>query len=113
VGKTMLQRNPWLLPDGFEEILPADARRLEQLRSRLLKVFSCWGYELVIPPMIDFLQTLLVGSGHDLDLQTFKLTDQLSGELLGICADMTPQVANPSHGRNQPVRFVKNQSLAV
>ncbi len=89
----MLQRNPWLLPDGFEEILPADAGRLEQLRSRLLKVFSCWGYELVIPPMIDFLQTLLIGSGHDLDLQTFKLTDQLSGELLGIRADMTPQVA--------------------
>ncbi len=89
----MLQRNPWLLPDGFEEILSADAKRLEQLRGRLLKVFSCWGYELVIPPMIDFLQTLLIGSGHDLDLQTFKLTDQLSGELLGIRADMTPQVA--------------------
>ncbi len=89
----MLQRNPWLLPDGFEEILPVDARRLEQLRARLLKVFSCWGYELVIPPMIDFLQTLLIGAGHDLDLQTFKLTDQVSGELLGIRADMTPQVA--------------------
>lgn len=89
----MLQRNPWLLPDGFEEILPDDARMLEQLRSRLLKVFSTWGYELVIPPFIDFLQTLLIGSGHDLDLQTFKLTDQLSGELLGIRADMTPQVA--------------------
>ncbi len=89
----MLQRNPWLLPDGFEEILPVDARRLEQLRGRLLKVFSCWGYEQVIPPMIDFLQTLLIGSGHDLDLQTFKLTDQVSGELLGIRADMTPQVA--------------------
>ena len=89
----MLQRNPWLLPDGFEEILPDDARRLEQLRSRLLKVFASWGYELVIPPFIDYLQTLLTGSGHDLDLQTFKLTDQLSGELLGIRADMTPQIA--------------------
>jgi ATP phosphoribosyltransferase regulatory subunit len=89
----MLQRNPWLLPDGFEEILPDDARRLEQLRSKLLKVFASWGYELVIPPFIDYLQTLLTGSGHDLDLQTFKLTDQLNGEMLGIRADMTPQIA--------------------
>jgi ATP phosphoribosyltransferase regulatory subunit len=89
----MLQRNPWLLPDGFEEILPDDARRLEQLRSKLLKVFASWGYEYVIPPFIDYLQALLTGSGHDLDLQTFKLTDQLSGELLGIRADMTPQIA--------------------
>jgi len=104
----MLQRNPWLLPDGFEEILPDDARRLEQLRSKLLKVFASWGYELVIPPIIDYLPTLLTGSGHDLDLQTFKLTDQLNGEMLGIRADMTPQIAriDSHHLKNdQPNRL--------
>ena len=58
---------------------------------QLLDVFSYWGYELVIPPVVDFLDSLLTGSGHDLDLQTFKLTDQVSGEMLGVCADMTPQ----------------------
>ncbi len=89
----MLKKDPWLLPDGIEEVLPGDALYLEQLRRRLLDVFSVWGYELVIPPLIDYLDSLLTGSGHDLDLQTFKLTDQLSGKLLGIRADMTPQVA--------------------
>lgn len=89
----MLQRNPWLLPDGIEEVLPGDARDLEALRQRLLGVFGVWGYELVIPPLIDYLDSLLTGSGHDLELQTFKLTDQLSGEMLGIRADMTPLVA--------------------
>ncbi len=86
-------KNAWLLPDGIEEMLPAEAQCLENLRNRLLTLFSCWGYELVIPPFIDFLDSLLTGAGHDLDLQTFKLTDQISGELLGIRADMTPQVA--------------------
>ncbi|RLA25443.1 MAG: ATP phosphoribosyltransferase regulatory subunit [Gammaproteobacteria bacterium] len=89
----MLQRDPWLLPDGVEEVLPADAKHLETLRRQLLDVFECWGYEKVIPPFIDYLDSLLTGSGHDLNLQTFKLTDQLSGEVLGIRADMTPQVA--------------------
>ena len=89
----MLQRDPWLLPDGVEEVLPADAKHLEALRRQLLDVFECWGYEKVIPPFIDYLDSLLTGSGHDLNLQTFKLTDQLSGEVLGIRADMTPQVA--------------------
>lgn len=89
----MLQRDPWLLPDGVEEILPADAQRLELLRRQLLDVFECWGYEKVVPPFIDYLDSLLTGSAHDLNLQTFKLTDQLSGEMLGIRADMTPQVA--------------------
>ncbi len=89
-----MQKNKlWLLPDGIEETLPDDARRLEQLRQRLLEMFSFWGYQLVIPPFIDFLDSLLVGSGHDLALQTFKVTDQVSGETLGIRADMTPQVA--------------------
>ncbi len=89
----MVQKNTWLLPDGIEEVLPDDAACLEQLRRNLLDVFARWGYELVIPPLIDYLGSLLTGTGHDLDLQTFKLTDQLSGELLGIRADMTPQVA--------------------
>jgi ATP phosphoribosyltransferase regulatory subunit len=89
----MQQKNSWLLPDGIEEILPEEAKQLESLRRKLLDMFACWGYELVIPPFIDFLDSLLTGSGHDLELQTFKLTDQLSGQLLGIRADMTPQVA--------------------
>lgn len=89
----MQQKNPWLLPDGIEEVLPDDAKHLENLRRKILDVFAGWGYSLVIPPFIDYLDSLLTGSGHDLDLQTFKLTDQLSGEMLGIRADMTPQVA--------------------
>ena len=89
----MQQKDSWLLPDGIEEILPEEAKHLENLRSKLLDLFACWGYDLVIPPFIDFLDSLLTGSGHDLDLQTFKLTDQISGEMLGIRADMTPQVA--------------------
>jgi len=89
----MQQKNSWILPEGIEEILPEDAKHLEGLRSKLLEMFACWGYDLVIPPFIDFLDSLLTGSGHDLDLQTFKLTDQVSGEMLGVRADMTPQVA--------------------
>jgi len=89
----MLQLDHWLLPEGIEEVLPEHALRLEHLRRTLLDLFSTWGYELVIPPFIEFLESLLTGVGHDLDLQTFKLTDQLSGRMLGIRADMTPQVA--------------------
>jgi ATP phosphoribosyltransferase regulatory subunit len=89
----MQQKDSWLLPEGIEEILPQEASYLENLRRRILQLFTCWGYELVIPPMIDFIDSLLTGSGHDLDLQTFKLTDQVSGKTLGFRADMTPQVA--------------------
>lgn len=89
----MQKKDSWLLPQGIEEVLPENAKQLEALRRRLLDVFASWGYELVIPPVVDFLDSLLTGSGHDLDLQTFKLTDQVSGEMLGIRADMTPQVA--------------------
>ena len=89
----MQQKDSWLLPEGIDEILPEEAKYLESLRSKLLDLFACWGYDLVIPPFIDFLDSLLTGSGHDLDLQTFKLTDQISGEMLGVRADMTPQVA--------------------
>lgn len=89
----MQQKDSWLLPEGIEEILPQEAMILENLRKRILQLFTCWGYELVIPPMIDFIDSLLTGSGHDLDLHTFKLTDQISGKTLGFRADMTPQVA--------------------
>ncbi|MEY3759358.1 MAG: hypothetical protein RIR39_849 [Pseudomonadota bacterium] len=89
----MQQKDSWLLPDGIDEVLPEEAKNLESLRRKLLDLFACWGYDLVIPPFIDFLDSLLTGSGHDLDLQTFKLTDQISGKMLGVRADMTPQVA--------------------
>jgi len=83
----------WILPEGIEEILPEQAARFESMRRLLLDLYSTWGYELVIPPTIDFIESLLTGTGHDLDLQTFKLVDQISGRTLGLRADMTPQVA--------------------
>jgi ATP phosphoribosyltransferase regulatory subunit len=83
----------WLLPEGIDEVLPPEADRLERLRRRVLDLYASWGYQLVIPPFIEFLDSLLVGTGSDLDLETFKLTDQLTGRLMGIRADMTPQVA--------------------
>jgi ATP phosphoribosyltransferase regulatory subunit len=98
----------WLLPDGFEEILPAEARRLEALRRAALDLFGRWGYELVMPPMIEYLDSLLVGAAHDLDLQTFKVTDQFSGRMMGIRPDMTPQAARiDAHylKREAPVRL--------
>ncbi|MCW9047449.1 MAG: ATP phosphoribosyltransferase regulatory subunit [Gammaproteobacteria bacterium] len=93
--------NRWLLPQGIEEALPANAARLEALRRKLLDLYATWGYQLVMPPVIEFLDSLLTGTGHDLDLQTFKLIDQLSGRSLGMRADMTPQVARiDSHQLN-------------
>ena len=89
----MADQERWLLPEGIEEILPDEARRLEALRRRLLDLFATWGYELVMPPLIEYLEALLTGTGRDLDLQTFKLTDQLTGRLMGVRADMTPQAA--------------------
>ncbi len=83
----------WLLPEGIEEILPVEAARLEAARRRLLDLYQSWGYELVVPPLIEYLESLLTGTGPDLDLQTFKLTDQLSGRMMGVRADITPQVA--------------------
>ncbi len=89
----MQNNNAWLLPEGIEQTLPDKAIIVESLRRKLLDMFACWGYQQVIPPMIDYLDSLLVGSGHDLSMQTFKMTDQLTGKSLGIRADMTPQVA--------------------
>ncbi len=83
----------WILPEYVEDVLPAEARRVETLRRRLLDLFEVHGYQLVMPPMIEYLESLLTGTGHDLDLRTFKLVDQLSGRLVGLRADITPQVA--------------------
>ncbi|MGZ8242332.1 ATP phosphoribosyltransferase regulatory subunit [Methylomagnum sp.] len=89
----MLTQDRWLLPEGVDEVYPEEAARLESLRRKVLDLFSAWGYRLVIPPMIEFIDSLLVGTGRDLDIQTFKLIDQISGRLMGIRADMTPQIA--------------------
>lgn len=89
----MTSKQHWILPEGIEEVLPEQAARFEAMRRLLLDLYASWGYEQVIPPTIDFIESLLTGTGHDLDLQTFKLVDQLSGRTLGIRADMTPQVA--------------------
>ncbi|WP_018138093.1 MULTISPECIES: ATP phosphoribosyltransferase regulatory subunit [unclassified Thioalkalivibrio] len=89
----MTEINRWLLPDGLDEALPDAARRLEGLRRRVLDQFDTWGYDLVMPPLAEYLESLLVGAGHALDLQTFKLTDQMNGRLMGVRADLTPQVA--------------------
>ncbi len=86
-------KDRWLLPEGIEEVLPNDARRLEVMRRAVLDLFHTWGYELVMPPMIEYLEALLTGVGEELDLQTFKITDQLTGRLMGIRPDMTPQAA--------------------
>ncbi|MGB1868394.1 MAG: ATP phosphoribosyltransferase regulatory subunit [Porticoccaceae bacterium] len=83
----------WMLPDGVDEVLPEQAQVVEYLRRQLLDLYHNWGYDLVIPPMVEFTQSLLSGSGSDLDLMTFRVTDQLSGRMMGIRADITPQTA--------------------
>jgi ATP phosphoribosyltransferase regulatory subunit len=83
----------WLLPDGVEELLPEQAEQVERLRRLLLDLYRSWGYELVIPPLLEFTESLLVGLGADVDIQTFKVVDQLSGRTMGIRADITPQTA--------------------
>ena len=83
----------WQLPDGVEEVLPAQAAAVERLRRDLLDLYRSWVYQLVIPPLMEFTESLLVGTGADLDLLTFRMTDQLSGRMLGVRADITPQVA--------------------
>ena len=83
----------WLLPEHIEDILPAEAMRIELLRRGILDLFFAKKYELVMPPLVEFTDSLLTGTGHDLDLRTFKLVDQLSGRMMGVRADITPQVA--------------------
>jgi ATP phosphoribosyltransferase regulatory subunit len=83
----------WLLPEFIDDILPAEAWRIEYLRRRILDLFAVHGYELVMPPLVEYLDSLLTGSGHDMSLRTFKLVDQLSGRTLGLRADITPQAS--------------------
>lgn len=104
----MSTNDAWLLPEGIEELLPPQAERLERLRRELIDQLHSWGYELVVPPLIDYLESLLTGTGNDLKLQTFTLTDQISGRQMGIRADMTPQVARIDArqlGRETPTRL--------
>src|SRR5688572_31925579 len=83
----------WLLPEFIEDILPAEAMRIERLRRRILDLFFRKNYQLVIPPLLEYMDSLLTGTGHDLELRTFKVVDQLSGRMMGLRADITPQVA--------------------
>jgi len=85
--------NRWLLPEDIADVLPVEARKVESLRRTILDLYQSYGYELVAPPILEFLDSLLTGTGSDLNLQTFKLVDQLSGRTLGLRADITPQVA--------------------
>lgn len=97
----MAMRN-WLLPEFIEDVLPAEAARVEQLRRKLLDLFKVHGYQYVIPPTLEYLESLITGTGHDLDLAMFKVVDQLTGRLMGIHADMTPQAARiDAHMLNQ------------
>jgi ATP phosphoribosyltransferase regulatory subunit len=83
----------WVLPEYIEDILPAEAMRIEKLRRRILDLFFGRKYELVMPPLLEYMDSLLTGTGHDLELRTFKVVDQLSGRMMGVRADITPQVA--------------------
>ena len=83
----------WVLPDHIADVLPSEARHIEEIRRDLLDMARCYGYELVMPPLLEHLESLLSGAGEALDLQTFKLVDQLSGRMMGLRADSTPQVA--------------------
>ena len=83
----------WVLPDHIADVLPSEARHIEEIRRDLLDMARCYGYELVIPPLLEHLESLLSGTGEALGLQTFKLVDQLSGRMMGLRADSTPQVA--------------------
>ncbi|MEJ2610382.1 MAG: ATP phosphoribosyltransferase regulatory subunit [Candidatus Thiodiazotropha sp.] len=88
-----MENERWILPDGIDEVLPKEAGEIEKKRRELLDLYDSWGYEYVIPPFVEFLDSLLTGTGSDLDLNTFKLTDQMSGRMMGIRADITPQAA--------------------
>lgn len=89
----MTLKDSWLLPEGIDELMPEQAAQLERMHRLLVDRMQSWGYQLVVPPLVEYLDSLLTGTAKTLDLQTFKLIDQLSGRLLGIRADMTPQVA--------------------
>ena len=83
----------WLLPENIADMLPREARAIEHLRSSFLKLVTSHGFEVVRPPLVEYVDSLLTGTGGDLDLRTFKIVDQVTGKTMGIRADMTPQVA--------------------
>jgi ATP phosphoribosyltransferase regulatory subunit len=83
----------WLLPEYVEDILPAEAMRIEALRRAILDLFFRHEYQLVMPPLLEYMDSLLTGTGHDMELRTFKVVDQISGRMMGVRADITPQVA--------------------
>lgn len=89
----MTYADRWLLPEGVTEILPGEAEYVEGLRHSLLGLYRNWGYDLVIPPLMEYTQSLFIGLGQDTEINTFKVTDQLTGRLMGIRADITPQAA--------------------
>lgn len=92
----------WLLPEYIEDVLPAEAGRIEVLRARLLELFRVHGYALVHPPLLEYVESLSTGTGQDMDIQTFKVVDQLSGRLMGLRADISPQVARiDAHALNR------------
>jgi ATP phosphoribosyltransferase regulatory subunit len=88
-----ISMSAWVLPDYIADVLPSEARHIEEIRRKLLDMARCYGYELVMPPLLEHLESLLTGTGETLDLQTFKLVDQLSGRMMGLRADSTSQVA--------------------
>lgn len=93
----------WLLPENIADVLPSEARKIEELRRAILDHFRRYGYELVMPPMLEYLESLLTGAGQDMGLRMFKLVDQLSGRTMGVRADMTTQVARiDAHLLNRP-----------
>lgn len=98
----MVNMRNWLLPEYIEDVLPAEAARIEALRRTILDLFKVHGYQYVIPPMLEYMESLITGAGHDLDIATFKVVDQLTGRLMGVRADMTPQAARiDAHLLNQ------------
>jgi ATP phosphoribosyltransferase regulatory subunit len=110
----MTEANRWLLPDGVDEILPPQASQLETLRRELLDLYSTWGYELVMTPLAEFLDSLLILPSNELQLRTFKIVDQLTGRGMGVRADITSQVARiDSHvlQREAPTRLCYADSV--
>lgn len=98
----MMKMRNWLLPEYIEDVLPAEAAHIENLRRTILDLFKVHGYQYVIPPMLEYMESLITGAAHDLDIATFKVVDQLTGRLMGVRADMTPQAARiDAHLLNQ------------
>ncbi|ROO37469.1 ATP phosphoribosyltransferase regulatory subunit [Salinisphaera orenii] len=98
-----MQSKRWLLPEGVQEMVPPESWRLEAARRELLDLYWRWGFDLIRPPLIEYLDSLLTGAGHELDLQTFKLTDQLNGRMMGVRSDMTTQATRIDAHRLQAV----------